>query len=363
MSVRLPWLENMVKEGSVRATVRDKIYKDCNTTLSKVADDTGSSLLSLGLMASAPLISAAMGKLSVGSSQKAMLSNRNDLIKDETFSGNREAAVKRFDEIANIAPSVAANKILVFNLVKKTLGRNLSFNDVASLASVQSTTMSKSLNPLSDQKSMTSHYNKVLAKHASANRLGNMYADVLLLAKKANISNRKRIIEGLKTTALISSIPLLAGLGSGIVQHLSAKASKEEMEERLNDSFNKALSMNPDDTLHSDKDRARKAFKTLVHFAPHVAAEPSAARAFMNKLVSYDMGIDSSSVKELTEIERNISQSSKPTGFLGGFRSGADATGLQHIVSSGIGRAISPTQDMIGRSIVHDIDPTFGQKV
>ena len=137
-------------------------------------------------------------------------------------------------------------------------------------------------------------------------------------------------------------------------QHHLGKQSKKDLEKRLKSSFNSALKMSDPDQepLHNNREGAHKAFKTLAHFAPHVAAEPSAARAFMNKMVSYDMGVDIGSIKDLTDIEKNLSQVSKDPDFLQGFRAGTEATGLKNIVSQSAGKALGPAQTALGEELM-----------
>ena len=54
----------------------------------------------------------------------------------------------------------------------------------------------------------------------------------------------------------------------------------------------------------------------LVHFAPHVAAEPTAARTFMKKLVEYESGPNAADLKDLTDIEQNmVGVSTGPSAF------------------------------------------------
>lgn len=135
-----------------------------------------------------------------------------------------------------------------------------------------------------------------------------------------------------------ASLGIAGGLGLGLVRHGVAQIDKKELEKKLKKSFEEALRMGPSDQdpLHQDIGKARQAFQTLVHFAPHVACDPSAARAFMNKLVSYDQGILTSDVKDLTEIERNLHQAKgDSTPFMSGFSSGSEAFGLK----SGVGAA------------------------
>jgi hypothetical protein len=198
-------------------------------------------------------------------------------------------------------------------------------------------------------------------KIASAIRLGNMYADVILMTKEAGksdsvkkIFNSDRLWAALKTTAMISSIPLLAGVGTGAVQQAFANKDERELKNTLQNSFRQAVDLDASSERPLLKDnmaKASDAFKTLVHFSPHVAADPSAARAFMSKIVGYDQGVDISSIKELTDIQRNIGQYGKKPGFSQGFAAGSKATGIDRVIGGSVSGAISPIQNDIGAAI------------
>ena len=362
--MKISWIENMVKLGSVSPQARDSIYRDCQQLL-KVASQDGPIPIPVsivtpeisrdkriqmltqqfapqGLMLFAKALMNHQGALN---DAKAMAQNRSSIADNPDYKGNTEKAFARFDEIAELAPSVAANGPVVKSLVGKRLHEGFSERDVTNLAMLQAAQM-PSLKAQSKQRTM---YARQISK-TSAARMGEMYADVYTLGKTASIGkDASSLWNALKTTALISSVPILAGVGTGIVQKMMAQKSKEDLEKTLNNSFAQALRLSDPNTeaLHANKDKARQAFKTLVHFAPHVATEPVAAKAFMSKLIEYD-GVDISSIKELSEIEKNLAQVSKDPTFMQGFRSGAEATGLQKVVSGGVTEALRPTQKHIG---------------
>ena len=141
-----------------------------------------------------------------------------------------------------------------------------------------------------------------------------------------------------KYLAVLSAIPVLASITTGAINTGMAKLKQRELKKGLEDSFSKALgASDPDrEPLLHNKEKARQAFATLSHFAPHVALDPHAARAFMNKIVSYDQGVDAGTVKELSEITKNLSSSQSVSPFVSGFAVGANIVGMPKIVGGGI---------------------------
>lgn len=363
--MRVSWLENMVKEGSISEAARDEIYRDRDLLVKMASESMGmgtnrpeidprvKKVVEGIVQMMVPMgISKAMGVLANrrdGIQQlKSIKDNRQSILNMPDFAEKQDKALARFDELVDLAPTVAANQGLATRLVAARMNDGFTDADVTNIALMQS-----SMTPdYRQSNSISNKYKDEMSKNASAERLGDMYADVYMLHKQASrgkgISNTNELWRALKTTALVSSVPLLAGIGTGVVQQRSLKRSKEQLQEKLDESFSKALRMaGENDAIKNDKAKARSAFETLVHFAPHVASNPSAAKSFMNKIVEYD-GVDISSIKELSEIERNLGQANKDPNFLQSFRSGAEATGLQRIVAGGVSEAIKPTQSQVG---------------
>lgn len=380
--MEIPWVEGMVSFGTISENVRDEIYSSCDQMVKEAStpvhiverslrdmspqermDRTVKQFAPFGLNMVVKAINDYNGAKSDATS---MLNNRGHIASE--FKENEAKALARFDEIAEIAPSVAANKSVVTHIIRSKIKEGLTTNDVMNLASLQA----QQLPNLGSQSKRQRMYSKQREKNASAIRLGEMCADVYQMGKVASVGLKNKTIrdqlwKALKTTAMVSSVPILAGLGSGAVSHYMGKKNKEELASQLNRSFAEAMrTSDPNkEPLHVDKAKSRQAFETLAHFAPNVAAEPSAARSFMNKIVSYDQGVDIGSVKELSEIERNLGQANKEPNFVQGFRAGADATGLQAIVSGGVKESLKPTQTGIGRMLAglpKDPPPKKGNK-
>jgi hypothetical protein len=74
-----------------------------------------------------------------------------------------------------------------------------------------------------------------------------------------------------------------------------------------------------------------------------------AARSFMNKIVSYDQGIDAGTIKELSEITKNLSSTTSVSPFLSGFGVGASLTGLH--------KAVSGAMEDVSKDMLVDVFP------
>lgn len=360
--MKISWLENMAKEGSISEAAKNEIYRDRQTLIKMASESSDPTkvdprVAKIVQMTMPFLTNAVFGMASNiahnSSSANQILSSRRKIL-SEIDPKYVDKASARFEELVEIAPSVAENAGLSARIIQKTMKSGFSNDDVANLGLMQA-----SLGPGAKiQGKRRDIYRTRLDKQASeqsAKRAGELYADTFLLAKHAarNSKNARTIWDALKTTALVSSVPILAGIGTGLVQQRALTKSKEQMRETLDNSFEKAMRMSDSDELiREDKVKARQAFESLVHFAPHVASEPHAAKSFMNRILALNAGIDVDSIKTLSEIERNLGQANKDPNFLQSFRSGAEATGLQRVVSGGVTEALKPVQKELGQMLV-----------
>ena len=359
--MKISWVETMVEQGTLSMGARDSIYADCQSLIKNAAAPGGDKVSAVGraLGDAIPFGTSLLAMTFTDhdgavAKAKSMVANREAILKDQAFAGHEDKAMARFGEVAEIAPSVAANASMSKKLVKARLHEGFTNQDVSNLAMLQA----KSMPRVSREKNAA--YQVSQARTAAAERLGELCADLMILNKTAAPAGAEKtlgkILKAMKATALVSSIPILAGVGTGIVQHQVAENKKERLEKELKNSFSKALRGNNAmaERLRDNKPQAEQAFKTLTHFAPHVAMDPSAAATYMAKLVNYNeqgMGIDIDSVKTLSEIERNLAQVSKDPGFMQGFRAGTETAGLNRVVSGGVTEAIRPTQKGLGEAI------------
>lgn len=229
----------------------------------------------------------------------------NDIVKDPDFKTKDEGekAKARLYEIARVSPHLCLNRTLTKQLIKAKLHTGLSIEDKQRLVLIEAQY---------NKDPQTDHF---LPKLASA-EIGSIMADVVLVKEAA-------LGRDFKTFAALSMLPIASGVIGGAINLGFSKVKEKQMAEALNNSFVQALSMSDKDTepLLENKEKARKAFNTLSSFAPQVALDPQAARAFMNKIVSYDQGVDVSTIKELSEISRNLGHKG-----LGAFGTGFIAT-------------------------------------
>lgn len=233
-----------------------------------------------------------------------------------------EKAKARLYEIARVAPHVTLNHELVKSLIKKRLHTGLSLEDKQLLAIMQNQFHQGNLNSFIPQMPMA--------------KVGSILADVAIIKEAA-------VPSGFKNTAkylgVLSAIPVLSALTTGAINQGLSTLKQRKLKENLEESFSKAIGMSDPDRepLLQNKEKARQAFSTLTHFAPHVALDPQAARAFMNKIVSYDQGVDAGTVKELSEITKNLSHGSSEHPFVSGFALGSTITKMPDIIGGGLG--------------------------
>jgi len=392
------WLEKMVKEGHVRPAVRDSIYASCSDILTKAAgvgqyedffkkhfkvpaDFPGSAkewiqgsnpllhqamtlLSTVGIVGGAAAYYAAKTGLSDSKDIKTIIENRQAILSDPAVERYKEKASARFDEVVKVAPKVATQKELIKRLVLDRLHSGFTSNDYQNFAGIQA-----SYAPQSKDTGRVAKKYESASKTASmsAEASGSICADVVLLLKDAGLDkvaatpvaggifdSVKRI---LATMGVVSGVGVVTGLGAGAVNAVSHAMDEAKLKKNLKKSYDEAMRRSDPnrEPLHANKDKARQAFETLVHFAPHVAVEPSAARAFMNTIVSNDQGTHISHVKDLADIERNLRGTKGSNPFLEGLRSGAEAVGLGGTVGGAMRDVMKPvigqTQEAMGHTI------------
>lgn len=250
---------------------------------------------------------------------------------DPFFKDNAQKAKARLYEIARVAPHVTMNTDITRSLIRSKIDTGLSDDDKLKLTFLQS------------QYHASPETGSYMPKLA-----GEIMADVVMIKESAmNMDGLKSVA---KYVGALSLLPLTTGIVGGLVNKGSSMMAQRDLKQGLEESFMKAMSLSDKDKepLHQNKQKARDAFSTLVRFAPNVALDPQAARSFMNKIVSYDT-LDMSTVKELSEINKNLSQSQGPTPFATGFSVVSTMTGAPNVLAQGMGgmstslaRAVSP---------------------
>lgn len=316
--MKYAWLEKYAEDGLISKESLDSIYKDVDSIVKSAdaknyAKELMDSLLKgLSAAVGAGAVAGGVKKFEEMQGRSAIEKSRLAVLSDQVFSSNKQKASQRFNEIASIAPHVAMNQPLVKKIILSNLENGLTEDTVQSLAIVQAQHMPEVLRNKNFMPKMAS---------VSPEKLGEIAADVYLIKEAAAVGFSPKINETLKNIAMHTAIPLLIGVGGGAVNAILSKINQKNMKAELEKSFEKAVALSHKDNepLHENKEKARQAFQSLAHFAPHVALEPQAARAFMTKVVSYDQGMHIDDIRALSEVQKNMAGSSKASPFALGF--------------------------------------------
>lgn len=367
--MKILWLEQMTKEGSVSAAARDAIYADCTdlmkvATGGKIAPKTIGAFLeenpalvgtaaigAVGLMFGAAR-SAVSSILSTKEFRKDLDATRSSMMSHPDFSPHKEKAQARFEELVKFAPSVARNKDLALRIMKEKIHSGFTSEDIQRLTHIQS-----AYTP--DMKAQMNLSQR--AKTASDRRMGEALASTLVMCKEAGIRSRT-MGRALENTIALSAIPFFGALGTGAVNHYIEKNNKKKMEAALTHSFETAIrnSHPENDGLAENKEKARQLFQILAHFSPHVAMQPEAAKSFMSKMIQYDNtgrgAVQVEDIKNLSEIQSNHSRGSRGSSFFEGMAAGAKAMGLDSALKSGVQGLSRPMNAELSMMATDDLD-------
>lgn len=347
----------MAEDGLIRREALPHIYKEVDTFMKQaINSEYAKNLLSKGLSTFGRGFAGAAGaggavalgaylknKLEKGTNidkgRAAILKSRDAVVSQFSDPSDKSKAQARFNEIMLYSPHIAMNTPLASKIVKDNLHSGISDDKAQMLALVQS----QYTKDVSDQLSLSDGLGKSASMRPEA--VGELAADVFLMSKIAAPITGKDIGKYLKTVLTYSSVPLVAGALAGTVGMVGNKMKERELKDQLDHAFNVAIKQAPGDKkefLNTNMDAARQSFNALVHFAPHVALQPHAARAFMIRMINHyeQGGMDISDVKNLTEIEKNISGSGSRVspfmeGFTGGFKMTSGMKGLD-VASQGM---------------------------
>lgn len=360
-------LEKLAADGHISASDKARIYGTCGDILAKVAfknpfgkkapswKDVGEAWADQGKLLTRLLLPAgvvgggaflASKGLAAGEAKKINLCKYN-LLQHPSFSGDKAKAEARFDELAKLAPAVAAKFELASRLVRSNLHSGFTSEDVQRLAQLQATYEKN----LFSSSSPSEAVQKALSKKASALSsqdagriaatlvqilaeagLGNMNKTAAMPWKASGFDKATNIAKQVLTTgAIVSGFGALVGLGTGAINQAADIYKSKQKDIKLRASFMEAMRRSDPgrEPLHANKEKALQAFQTLTHFAPHVAADPEAARAFMLNLISMDQGVQVGAIKDLSEIEKNLKTTRSENPFLKGFQAGAETVGVQ----------------------------------
>jgi hypothetical protein len=362
------FLEKLAADGHISASDKGRIYGTCSEIMSKVAfknpfgkktpswKDVGEAwaeqakhpltrvLLPAGIVGG--LAYAASNRIASKEAKSINICKIN-LMKHPDFSAYPEKTEARFDEIAKIAPAVAAKPELALRLVRGSLHSGFTTEDVQRLAQLQATYEKNIFSSTSPAEAVQ----KALSKKASAlpsADAGRIAATVVQILSEAGLGDLKKTAtlpwkrsgfdkatniakQVLTTGAIVSGFGALVGLGTGAINQAADIYKSKQKDIKLRASFAEAMKRSDPsrEPLHSEPEKAWKAFQTLAHFSPNVASDPEAARSFMNTLVSGGLGMNVDLLKGLSEIEKNLKTVRPENPFLKGFQAGAETAGMQ----------------------------------
>lgn len=362
------FLEKLADDGHISSSDKKGIYDTCSDIITKVAfknpfgkkapswKDVGEAwaeqakhpltrvLLPAGIVGG--LAYVASNRLAAGEA-KGINTCKMNLMKHPDFSAYPEKTEARFDEIAKIAPAVAAKPELVLRLVRGSLHSGFTTEDVQRLAQLQATYEKNIFSSTSSAEAVQ----KALSKKASAltsEDAGRLAATLVQILSEAGLGSINKTAampwkssgfdkatniakQVLTTGAIVSGFGALVGLGTGAINQAADIYKSKQKDIKLRASFLEAMRRSDPgrEPLHANREKALQAFQTLTHFAPHVAADPEAARAFMLNLISMDQGVQVGAIKDLSEIEKNLKTVRPENPFLKGFQAGAETAGMQ----------------------------------
>ena len=335
--MKADWLEKYAEDGLIRREVLNNIYADMESitkTAGKPEGELVSALLGALAFTGAGAVPEIIGSLIASKRAKSKdLANITQMLKNrELIAGAFEdpnKAKARFDEIASIAPHVAMNTPLMKRMLASRIESGLTDDDVQSLALLQAHYMPDVFKTMSMAPKTASVRPEVL---------GNILADVYIIktASKAGAleSIGERLWKYMKYVGGTAAIPLTLAATVGGVSVVAHKLQQNKLKEELEKSFRKAVALSDPDKepLHKEKEKARQAFEALAHFAPHVALQPQAARSFMSKIVNYDMSMNISDIKDLSEIQKNLQDKNKVDPFIWGAGAATKMTATPNII-------------------------------
>jgi len=364
------FLEKLAADGHISASDKGRIYGTCSDILSKTAafrnpfkkavptwKDVGEAWVDQGKLLTRKLLPiGALGGmaylaskgLAAGEAKKINLCKMN-LLQHPDFSAHPEKAEARFDEVVKLAPAVAAKPELVMRLVRNNLHSGFTSSDIQRLAQLQATYEKGMFTSTSSSEAV----HKALSKNAaetSSQDIGNIAATIVQILAEAGLGDLSKTAstpwdkapsgfskatniakQVLTTGAIVSGFGALVGLGTGAINQAADIYKSKRRDAELRASFMEAMKRSDPgrEPLHANHEKALQAFQTLTHFAPHVAADPEAARAFMLNLISMDQGVQVGAIKDLSEIEKNLKTIRPENPFLKGFMAGAETAGMK----------------------------------
>jgi hypothetical protein len=368
--MRYAFLDKLAEDGDISRADRDQIYDSCSDVLTKVAfrmnpfrekmPTLGEALAELGrdilqkFMVPAAIVgSAAYGLKKLDekvitpgiarSDMAKLLKTKVGIINSPDFALDRAKASARFDELMKIAPAVALKPNVAKRLVADRLHSGFTPEDAQRLIQMQATYEKSPFTSAVPSESIAARMPKTASALSSAQQ-GELAATIVQLLgeasfltdktaslipwKRTNVQKTTDVAkEVLRTAAIVSGFGALIGVGAGAINTGASLISKKRKADKIKKSYMEAMRRSDPATepLHANEERSLRAFQTLAHFSPNTAMDPEAARAFMLNLVNTNMGAQTSIIKDLANIEKDLKQSRPSSPFLTGL-----GAGLQH---------------------------------
>lgn len=374
-------LEKLAADGNISVTDKDRIYSTCGDILAKVAfkipfgrnrphtwgeafKEYGGEafkdqakiltrlLLPFGLVGGG-VYAAKQVNMNVASNKdaKKIMQVKAELLRKPEFALDLAKAEARFDELVKISPKAASKAALAERMVRDRLHSGFTTEDVQRLSQIQATHEKGILAAVSDADKVYKAFSKI-----SSADTGRIAATVVKIISETGLNKtaawRRSSFEKatniakqvLTTGAIVSGFGAVVGLGAGAVNQGVASIKEQKRKERLRNSFLEAMKRSDPgkEPLHANREKALQAFQTLTHFAPNVAADPEAARAFMLSLISMDQGVQVGAIKDLSEIEKNLKTTKGTNPFFEGFGAGAEAVGAQKAIGAATSGLLNP---------------------
>lgn len=352
------WLEKMANDGHISERAKKAIYEDCSLLVDKLAS-AGSSAEHLNNLKSygtkildqvgtyailggiAALGKTLFDKMEDSKTVKNIIKNRTDIMSLPEVELHKEKAGARFDELVRLSPQVALSPDLSKRLVVGALHSGFTDSDALRISALQAG-LRKDLGVTAG---VEKKYEKRLKK--SAELIGKTAADILQITKEA--SAKSEVVKPLlHSIAALTGAHLLLGAGVGTTNVIRRAVDKRSLENKLRSSFEEAIRQSDPqkEQLLANKDKAYKSFQTLAHFAPSVATDPSAARAFMNSMMSFDIGTPLGAIKDLSDIEKNLKGTRGASPFFEGFSKSIETTGVGRSFGQAVEHTMKPHMEM-----------------
>lgn len=363
--MKLEWVNEWVEKGLLTKEAGDRVNAHATEFVKEANKVETADALARRL---APWVAGALGigglavydKVQDYKDKKKILENQATIMNMFEQQKDKEKAKARYEELTRVSPIAAINTNLAKSLVQTRLHSGLSTADHQRLALLEAHA----------KKNRNYKGQNYLAKTGSAEGIrpevmSDLLADVYIMSKEAGLKDRafklfnnETIKNWVTGIALMTGASLTAASIGGGVRAFGDYKDKKKLQQDLEESFQIAVERSDaeKEPLRDNPEKARQAFQALAHFSPRVATQPDAARSFMTRIVSYDQGINAGDIRDLTEIEKNLSNASQESGFVAGFKDVARGTGLTPLFQRGVVDAGKPMSGAVSQSMQSGID-------